>query len=180
MPWSLHRFQNAHDVHFITFSCYKRQPRFRSAASFNTFERTLGRVRKWYGLTINAYVVMPEHVHLLLHEPERGSLAVAIQMLKQRVGTLLKPLDGEPFWQRRYFDRNVHSTDEIESARAYIHRNPVKRGLCAQPQDWRWSSCLHYMTGVEGVVEIESQWTARKRERLGIVPVAKWTGPPKV
>jgi putative transposase len=47
----------------------------------------------------------------------------------------------------------------------YIHRNPVKRGLCKRPEDWQWSSFFHYATGIEGVVEIESEWTARKRER---------------
>jgi hypothetical protein len=47
----------------------------------------------------------------------------------------------------------------------YIHRNPVKAGLCARPEDWDWSSFRHYARGVEATVEIESEWTARKRER---------------
>jgi hypothetical protein len=54
----------------------------------------------------------------------------------------------------------------IEKLR-YLHRNPVTRGLVSRPEDWEWSSFRHWATGVEGVVEIESQWTARKRERLG-------------
>jgi putative transposase len=54
----------------------------------------------------------------------------------------------------------------IEKLR-YIHRNPVKRGLVDKPEDWESSSFPHYVSGVEGVVEIESQWTARKREQLG-------------
>ena len=52
----------------------------------------------------------------------------------------------------------------------YIHQNPVRRGLVARPEDWKWSSFRHIATGEDGVVEIESQWTARKRERLGMVP----------
>ena len=55
----------------------------------------------------------------------------------------------------------------------YMHRNPVTRGLVEKPEDWKWSSCRHYLTGVEEVVEIESPWTARKRERMGIVPKVK-------
>ncbi len=47
----------------------------------------------------------------------------------------------------------------------YIHRNPVVRGLCERPEDWQWSSFVHYETGQEGDVEIESEWTARKRQR---------------
>jgi putative transposase len=50
-----------------------------------------------------------------------------------------------------------------------MHRSPVKRGLVENPKDWKWSSYRHYITGIEGVVEIESHWTARK-EQMGIVP----------
>ena len=46
----------------------------------------------------------------------------------------------------------------------YIHRNPVKRGLVDRPEDWAWSSFLHYLTGEESAVEIESEWTGRDRE----------------
>jgi len=53
-----------------------------------------------------------------------------------------------------------------------MYWNPVKRGLVKEPQDWPWSSFRHYLTGEASVVEIESNWTARKRERLGIVPRA--------
>jgi hypothetical protein len=45
----------------------------------------------------------------------------------------------------------------------HIHRNPVKRGLVAKPEDWLWSSFRHYASGVKGTVEIESQWTAFRR-----------------
>jgi len=48
----------------------------------------------------------------------------------------------------------------------YIHRNPVKRGLVASPEQYRWSSFCHYATGERGVVEIESEWTARTRYPL--------------
>jgi hypothetical protein len=61
----------------------------------------------------------------------------------------------------------------------YIHRNPVKRELVARPEDWRWSSFRHYALGETGVVEIESQWTARKREWTGIVPTVKICSPQK-
>jgi hypothetical protein len=53
-----------------------------------------------------------------------------------------------------------------------MYRNPVKRGSVARPEDWAWSSFLHYATGRERIVEIESAWTARRRERLGVTPKA--------
>jgi len=112
---------------------------------------------------------MPEHVHLLISEPDRAKLSLALQMLKQNVARRLREVEGGPFWQPRYYDFNVWSeAKRIEKLR-YIHRNPVKRGLVESPEDWAWSSFRHYISGVEGVVEIESRWTARKREQMGIV-----------
>jgi putative transposase len=117
---------------------------------------------------------MPEHVHLLVSEPERCSLAVALQMLKQVSSRKLhERAGGKAFWQKRYYDFNVFSERKRAEKLRYMHRNPVKRGLVENPEDWKWSSYRHYLTGIEGVVEIESQWTARKREWLGIVPKMK-------
>jgi putative transposase len=170
MPWGLERRQQARCLHFITFSCHHREPLLGTPEARDVFERMLERVRGWYGFYVAGYVVMPEHVHLLISEPERGSLSLAVQMLKQNVARELRLPEGSPFWLPRYYDFNVSSeTKRVEKLR-YIHRNPVRRGLVARPEDWKWSSFLHYATGAEGVVEIESEWTARKRERMGVVP----------
>src|SRR5260370_27377558 len=58
-------------------------------------------------------------------------------------------------------------TPQFVEKLSYIHRNPVKQGLCERPEDGDWSSFRHYAAGAEGRVEIESGWTARKRERAG-------------
>ena len=98
---------------------------------------------------------MPEHVHLLLSEPERATLAQALQALKQSVARRL--IASHPhFWQARYYDFNVRTAKKRIEKLRYIHRNPVKRGLVEKPEDWEWSSFRHYATGVDGVVEIES------------------------
>ncbi len=84
----------------------------------------------------------------------------------------LQPLRGqivigeaEHFWQKRYYDSNIRDRRQFIEKLRYIHRNPVNKGLCARPEDWKWSSFLHYATGDEGYIEIESEWTANKRER---------------
>jgi hypothetical protein len=113
---------------------------------------------------------MPEHVYLLISEPERAKLSVALQMLKQNVARQLREPEGGSLWQPRYYDFNVWSeAKRIEKLR-YIHRNPVRRGLVLSPDQWAWSSFRHYVSGVDGAVEIESQWTARRRELLGMAP----------
>jgi REP element-mobilizing transposase RayT len=130
---------------------------------------------------------MPEHVHLLLSEPQPKSaplkpgfglsgdvhwlsktqphtLADALKSLKQGVSRRLI-VDAEHFWQKRYYDFNIRNYQQFVEKLRYIHRNPVKAGLCDRPEDWQWSSFRHYATGADGRVEIESEWTARKRER---------------
>src|SRR5579864_4542548 len=103
------RYQNQRCLHFITFSCYGRMPLLDSRGAKETFERTLERVRIWYGCSINGYVVMPEHVHLLISEPERSKLSVAIQMLKQITSQKQRAKHLPRFWQVRYYDFPVWS-----------------------------------------------------------------------
>jgi hypothetical protein len=140
---------------------------------------------------------MPEHVHLLISEPDGAdgapfklpgspssdfgsmgwkpssdlsggesprTLADAIKSLKQGVSRRLIG-EADHFWQKRYYDLNIRDNSQFMEKLRYIHRNPVKRGLCKRPEEWKWSSFLHYATGIEGRVEIESEWLARKRER---------------
>ena len=168
MPRGLKRFQQAGHLHFVTFSCYRRLPRLDTPLARTICEKALERTRRKYGFFVCGYVVMPEHVHLLLSEPEHGTLATALQAMKQAVSRGLGSGNGEAFWQARYYDFNVFSERKRIEKLRYIHRNPVTRGLCAGPQDWLWSSFRHYLSGEEGNVEIESMWTARKREQLGV------------
>jgi putative transposase len=69
-----------------------------------------------------------------------------------------------PFWQPRYFDHNVRNQEGFVTQLRYIHRNPVKRGLCAAPEDWPWSSFRAWALGEIGVVEVESEMAASLRE----------------
>ena len=73
MPWGLKRFHDSGQLHFLTFSCYRIRPNFGSVSSRTNFESALERVRQQYGLCVYGYVVMPQHVHLLVNEPERGT-----------------------------------------------------------------------------------------------------------
>ena len=68
------------------------------------------------------------------------------------------------FWQRRFYDFNVRTRRKSIEKLKYLHRNPVVRGLVARPEDWPWSSFRHYAMGENGPVEIESGWTALRRE----------------
>src|SRR5206468_6891279 len=112
------------------------------------------RVRQSYGMCVYGYVVMPEHVHLLVSEPEQKTLARAMQSLKQSVARTLALRAKDPFWQARYYDFNVWSEKKFVEKLRYLHRNPVRRGLVARPEDRVWSSFCHYATGETCAVEI--------------------------
>ncbi len=103
MPRGLRRFQETGQSHFITFSCYRRQPNFVNAAVYDLFPLCLEEMRRRFDVNaavydlfplcleemrrrfdmrVYGYVVMPEHVHLLVSEPDRATLAEAIHYLK--------------------------------------------------------------------------------------------------
>jgi putative transposase len=125
------------------------------------FEDALEKTRRRYGFFVSGYVVTPEHVHLLVSEPETGLLSDAVKALKLSVS--LRSSERR-FWSARYYDFNVFSEKKRIEKLRYIHRNPVARGLVDRPEDWVWSSFVHYATGVVGTVEIESEWTAARRD----------------
>ncbi|MGH9513753.1 MAG: REP-associated tyrosine transposase, partial [Terriglobales bacterium] len=155
------------------FSCYRRQANFTSPDICDLFVQCLEQMRRRFGVRIYGYVIMPEHVHLPVSEPKPATLAEAIHYLKLSSAKRVRNRAGAgSFWQKRYYDRNVRDEREFKVKLRYLHRNPVKRGLVKEPGEWRWSSFRHYALREIGIVEIESEWTARDREtRTGGGPV---------
>src|ERR1700680_4716547 len=146
-------------LHFIPFSCYRRVPFLRSVRARNVFVQILGQVRDRYEFSVVGYVVMPDHVHLLIGEPAKGTPSIVLQALKQRVSRDLRKTqrdgDLQRFWQSRFYDFNVHSAKKRMEKLDYMHANPVKRGLVKHPAAWVWSSWSFYATGKTGLVRID-------------------------
>jgi putative transposase len=163
MPRGLVRYRHTGNFHFLTFSCFHRLPYLGSAAARDLFLDALERTRLRYRFVVAGYVVMPEHVHLLIGEPQRCDVSGAMHALKLSVSMRCAE---RPFWLPRYYDFLVHNHKKRIEKLRYMHRNPVVRGLVEKPEDWPWSSFRHYATGVEGAVEIESQCTAFRRGGL--------------
>ena len=131
-----------------------------SALARDRFVEILGEVRDRYAFELTGYVVMPEHFHLLVSEPEMGTPSTVMQVLKQRVSSA-KALFGsfDPdlprFWEYRFYDFNVWSREKIAEKLFYMHLNPVRRGLVAHPKEWPWSSFSFYSHGEEILVGID-------------------------
>jgi putative transposase len=180
MPTDLKRYYEFKHLHFITFSCYRRLPFLATPRRRDALLRLIERVRKEHGCPILGYVIMPEHLHLLIAPPEKGNPSTFMKAVKQRSsrqfrarkkrssGTLFADSQHKHFWQRRFHDFNVFTDHKRVQKLRYMHRNPVKRGLMASPELWRWSSYRFYMLDEAGVI------TITKFEDLpDIVPVLK-------
>jgi putative transposase len=82
VPWGLYRFHQSRLPHFITFTCYRRQPFLSTPIIRDALLTVLERTRLRYDFLIYGFVVMPNHVHLLISEPKQGTIATVIQCLK--------------------------------------------------------------------------------------------------
>jgi len=182
MPTGLHRCYGSGYLHFITTSCYQRLPLLARAENRDLFLQVLEQVRRRYGFVVVGYVVMPEHVHLLLSEPERGHPSLVMQVLKQGVARRLlcrlrrerDPRQGELWdialeqqhiWQKRFYDFAVWTAEKRQEKLHYIHQNPVRRGLALEPEHWQWSSARDYLGGEAGPVLVNEPLRAEMRAR---------------
>ena len=95
MPKNLKRYYGRKHLHFITCSCYRRLPLLRSVRARNVLVKILDEVRRKYGFDLVGYVVMPEHIHLLISEAEKGTPSTVMQVLKQRVSRRLRHTPGQ-------------------------------------------------------------------------------------
>jgi putative transposase len=173
MPKGLKRYYGHAHLHFLTFSCYRRLPLLGTTRARNLFVKELRRVRREYGFLLVGYVVMPNHVHLLMSEPKKGTPSTVLQMLKQRVSRRMRMNERDipkgqlslrfpkftgdlaHFWQPRFYDFNVYSHEKKKEKLEYIHANPVVRGFVKHPRDWPWSSFSFYAKDEAGLVEID-------------------------
>src|SRR5581483_6633460 len=172
MPWGLHRYYGAGAFHFITCSCYQRRPML-TPKRRDLFLKVLEQVRQRHQFVVVGYVVMPEHFHLLISEPQERTPSVVMQALKlgfarrllaeqrrrrNRAQTELFNHVPERVWQPRFYDFNVWTSRKRVEKLRYMHRNPVKRGLVPSPELWRWSSYRAYRYGEAAPVRV-NDWT---------------------
>ncbi len=166
MAGDLHRRRlKHHDIpghaHYITCSCWGKKPLLSRDRTRQWFVEAIDRARRQYGFSLWAYVVMPEHAHILIlpqDESRVGSILQSIKLSTSRramawlrayqAESLATVRDVQPSGRVEYrfwlpgggYDRNIWSAQELWEKVQYIHRNPVRRGLAQSPEEWRWSS----------------------------------------
>jgi len=160
------RWNEPGHAHELTFSCFHRLPLLSRDRSREWFVKAVNRARANYRFDIWAYVIMPEHVHMLICprdsdydiSPILGSIKWPVSIKAKRYVRRYAPhwlprlTDKQPngrssfrFWQRGGgYDRNARADRTLGAMIDYIHANPVRRGLVERPEQWRWSSAAWY------------------------------------
>jgi len=142
------RYEIQNHARFLTFSCFDQRPFFNDPELMDIFASRLMWSRQQLGFALYAWVVMPEHVHLLvrpnLPEVTVSKMLMSIKRPVAKDALKLMRSHGEApdnFWMAGGgYDRNIFSEDEMREKFEYIHANPVRRGLVQRPEDWEWSS----------------------------------------
>jgi putative transposase len=154
------------DTHEFTFSCYRRWQLLDNDERRRQLCTSIDRAVTGYDFRLVAFVIMPEHVHLLVYPiPQKPDIPGFLSAVKRPFSYRVKQqliADGHQllelltirerpgkmtfrFWQEGPgYDRNLNTEKAVLAAIAYIHENPVRRGLCELARDWKWSSCRWY------------------------------------
>ncbi|MCP4569545.1 MAG: hypothetical protein GY841_18365 [FCB group bacterium] len=159
----LKHFDNLGTARFVTFSCFHYHRLLTDESAVIVFLSEVEKAREKYDLSILGYVIMPNHVHLVLNPHSEIQLGPAVGRIKSQSGKKIIGLwkksrpsklvklavirDDKPryaFWQRRCYDHNCRTVEAVREKINYCHMNPVKAGLVANPADWPWSSYNWY------------------------------------
>jgi putative transposase len=158
MTKNLKRIFGRGDLHFLTFSCYQRLPRLGTPQARTAFVKQLGQIRDRHGFLLVGYVVMPEHIHMLISEAPTLDPSSVMMVLKSNLALALNTSTGSiatPFWENRFYDFNVYSAYKRREKLDYMHMNPIKRGLVRNPRFWPWSSFLNYEKGFPALIPVD-------------------------
>jgi putative transposase len=129
---------NNHGTYFVTSRTYNSRRLFQSEQNGQLFLDTLQHYRNEGRYKLHAFVVMPDHIHLLLTPAEDITLERTMQLIK---GGFSKRLNSKlSVWQRGFTDHRIRDREDWDKHLAYIHDNPVRAKLCQRPEDYPFSS----------------------------------------
>jgi putative transposase len=170
----LKHFDHDGRARFITFCTHNRLPLLTNDLFRSLVVKAIAEVKARIGFKLIAWVIMPNHVHLVIIPPVEGRVGDIIgeikrisaleihRRLKDTNSDLLKTLTiirrGKPkfaFWLKRCYDHNCRTTEAILARIKYCHENPVKWGLVENLGEWRWSSYGSYHGMGNDVLEID-------------------------
>ncbi len=139
---------NPDDIFFLTIVTHNRDPWIARLTAYGLIRTRLSSIRLGYGIKIQAWVILPDHLHLLIR-PCKADYSGVVRSFKRGIGAELKSLgiitDGIKLWQDRFWESTVKNKSHYEMCLDYIHFNPVKHNLVSNPSEWRESSFIPYV-----------------------------------
>jgi putative transposase len=153
-------FDSENHAYFVTFSCYRRRKILdHDRAKQIVIHYLVAQLNSQSG-TCTGFVIMPDHVHAIIHFQKAGLLSIFMNQWKRRSSMQLKKffrthlvqyslkidLDG-PMWQPKYYVFNIYSKSKIKEKLAYMHANPVRAGLVSHAENWIFGSARWYLLG---------------------------------
>jgi putative transposase len=171
----LRHYDDLGTARFVTVACHRRLHLLNHDEDILFLLEEIDSARQKYKFSILAYVIMPNHFHLVLVPQKPIKLGVVIGEIKsrsarrilerQRRGNAdgLRQLqvirNGKPrlvFWLRRCYDFNCRTADDVREKIDYCHKNPVRAGLVHESSQWPWSSYGWYYGPNEGPISVDS------------------------
>lgn len=146
----LKHYDDLGTARFVTFCCYRMEANLSDSLSRDLLIENIRQARLKHGFKLMAYVIMPEHVHLVLWPPDGMKLGLVIREIKSKMArkyfalTMPEITGTRVFWQKRCYDHNCRTPESVREKIKYCHNNPVRRGLAQEPGNYEWSSYNWY------------------------------------
>ncbi len=136
--------------YFFTLVTYQRRPIFANPEKIEQFNAAVNKVKKKYPFSLNAMVILPDHLHCLWRLPENDKdFSTRWRLIKRyfsmEMNTLVNCRKEKEVWQRRFWEHTIRDEDDWQKHMDYIHYNPVKHGLVEAPSDWQYSSFNYWV-----------------------------------
>jgi putative transposase len=151
------RYLNEGYPYFLTTNVKNGRPIFIDDAPCRIITECITFLRKNMGQKVHAFVIMPNHVHLIATPNEKSNVSSFMHSFKlhtsHQLGKLLSVEGG--IWQARFYERTLRDFSDSEDTFRYIHENPVKSGLVARPEEYRWSSYRASIMGEPIPIEVD-------------------------
>ncbi len=174
----LHHYDNLGTARFVTFACHRKYHLLTNEEDIGILLEEIEAARMEYNFSVLSYVVMPNHVHLVIYPHAAIKLGRVIGEVKSRsarkilerwrtvkdyrLSRLQVNRSGNirlVFWQRRCYDHNCRTVETVKEKIQYCHANPVRAGFAQRIEEWRWSSYRAYLGEESGLLKIGTDWS---------------------
>jgi REP-associated tyrosine transposase len=151
------RYPNEGFPYLVTTNVKDRQALFTNRYCCQIVMDGIRFLRTNLGHKVHAYVLMPDHVHLIVTPRENGNVSQVMHSLKLHTAREIGGLQGSKggVWQARFYERALRTPKDVEEAIAYIHDNPIRAGLVQKREDYEWSSYRACILGEPIPIDID-------------------------